>query len=204
MRLNEANVRLSAGLLMLGAFLFQSSLVCLILQTLYALALSYYHRRTVRLLPPLIILLSVTLANLLQVNGLQLLSIFGLPITAGSLLIGVRKALTLIGLLYLSQFMIAGQPQLPGTLGKLLSLQFTYFHQITVRWKELDKSHLLQALDNLLLSFDEGKVTVQEEQETVEASRKSLFINLAHLLFFWLLFFLGRLPLFQCLERWAY
>lgn len=205
MRANEANVRLSVGLLMLGSFLFQASLACLIVQTLYALLLAYYYRRSMRILPPLMILISVTLANLIQVNGLQLFTLFGLPITAGSLVIGVRKALTLIGLLYLSQFMIAGQPQLPGTLGRLLSLQFTYFDQITRRWKELDKSHLMQALDNLLLSFEESELIESEDYPApIPLSSKRLFANLIHLLLFWLLFFLGRLPLFHFLERWAY
>lgn len=205
MKFDRANVRLLAGLAMLPALLFQESLGAQFLQVAYAVMLALMYGRRFKLGPNLIVLLSVTAAHVFQPNGLHLLNVFSFPVTAGALLIGVRKALTLIGMLYLSQFMVTGKPRLPGRLGALLSLQFTYFDRITKRWEGFDKRHPLASLDTLLLSFDHTEEGLDAGgAPVVAASQKEIAATLLHIACMWLLFTLGTTGWLKFIEAWAY
>ena len=193
MRLSTANLRLSVGLLMLPAILLQDNLVGVALQAGYIILLALTHGRRFKLLPNLIILLSVSAAHLLQPNGLRLFSLGTFPITAGALALGARKALVLIGLLYLSQFMITGRPTFPGWLGKIISLQFYYFERITTEWKNIRKRPFIGALDTLLFSLE--RIDTSQNQtnlsQTKLPGRREWALGGLHVGVLWGLYLLG-------------
>ncbi len=194
------NVRLLAGLIALPAILLQNNLTGILLQTLYVIVLSITHGRKFRILPNLLLLVSVSSAHLLQPNGLHLFSIGSFPITLGALFLGARKALALIALLYLSHYMVTGKPQFPGKLGRLISLQFFYFDTITTSWRGITpKRPFISAVDRLLLAVTE----THPQQETVQASSasvRSLMINAVHALVLWGLFVAGSMELLPVLR----
>jgi len=193
MSISRANLRLSIGLLMLPAILLQNNLVGVALQASYIIILALAYGRRFKLLPNLIILLSVSAAHLLQPNGLRLFSIGTFPITAGALALGARKALVLIGLLYLSQYMVTGRPNFPGKLGKTISLQFYYFERITTEWKNIQKKPFIGALDTLLFTLE--RIDTTGDHSTLPqirlADRRDYVLGGWHVVVLWGLYFLG-------------
>ncbi len=199
--MKASNVRLTAGLLALPAILLQSNSIGIAVQALYVIGLAITHGRKFRLLPNVLLLLSVSSAHLLQPNGLLLYSLGNFPITLGALVLGMRKALTLIALLYLSHYMVTGKPEFPGKLGKLISLQFYYFEQITRKWKSITpKRPFIGAIDTLMLSLTEAEEDlIVTQNRPATADRRSIGINGVHLVILWSIFILGELQLLPSL-----
>ncbi|MHC1693165.1 MAG: hypothetical protein AB9828_09080 [Sphaerochaetaceae bacterium] len=162
--MKRKNLRLATGLLILPALLFQSHPLVLLIQVIHTIILALTHGRKFKLLPNLLVLCSVSLANLIQPNGLRLFSIGSFPITAGAMVLGAHRALTLIGLLYLSQYMVTGKPSFPGKMGRLLAMQFYYFERITTQRGMMERKDFIASLDRLLFSLDQDK---DQDQETI-------------------------------------
>ncbi len=195
-----ADVRLLAGLLALPSILFQRNFLGVIIQSLYVIVVAVSHSRRFKLLPNLLLLLSVSLAHLLQPNGLLLFSIGKFPITAGALMLGAHKAFTLISLLYLSHYMVTARPKFPGLLGQLISLQFYYFEQIREVWNSIKvKRPLIEAIDQMLL-----KVSLEangiEEHKSPPAPPKEFLFNALHVILLWTLFLLGHYSILPILN----
>lgn len=190
--MKQSHVRLSMGLVSLPAILLQDNLLGIGLQVLYVILLAITHGRRFRLLPNIILLFSVSSAHLLQPNGLHLFDVGGFPITLGALLLGARKALVLMALLYLSHYMVTGRPEFPGKLGRLISLQFYFFDKITSSWRSVTpKRPFIGAIDRMmgLLEQEEDPLPTAKTQE--QATTSSVLINLGHAVILWVIFFLG-------------
>lgn len=201
--MKASNLRLTAGLLALPAILLQDNTFGVMVQAVYVIVLAISHGRRFRLLPNLILLISVSSAHLLQPNGLLLFSIGDFPITVGALVLGMRKAFTLIALLYLSHYMVTGKPRFPGTLGRLISLQFYYFDKITSGWKAISpKRPFIGAIDSLMLSLTDSDKDGQSGFE-ISASRsgtkREWTINSLHVLVLWALYSLGKVGILPSL-----
>ena len=69
---------------------------------------------------------AVVAFNLATPGGRVLATIFGIPVTAGALEVGLTKALGLTGLLLLSKVGIRRDLRLPGRAGRLLDLTLAY------------------------------------------------------------------------------
>lgn len=198
--MKSSNVRLYMGLLALPSILLQDSIVGIAIQAGYVIMLALTHGRRFRLLPNIILLASVSSAHLLQPHGLHLFSIGDFPITVGALLLGARKAFTLIALLYLSHYMVTGRPQFPGRLGKLVSLQFYYFERITTSWRSISpKRPFIPAIDRLLIALsapatDSGSPVSDDIPDTfgTKATGSALLVNAFHLIMLWTMFVLGQ------------
>lgn len=199
--MKTSNVRLYMGLLALPAILLQDSIVGIVIQAGYVIMLALTHGRRFRLLPNIILLVSVSSAHLLQPHGLHLFSIGDFPITVGALLLGARKAFTLIALLYLSHYMVTGRPQFPGRLGKLVSLQFYYFERITTSWRSISpKRPFIPAIDRLLMVLaapgNESEITSPNNLPQTAGDKATgtvLLVNGMHLILLWTVFILARI-----------
>ncbi|MGM0432386.1 MAG: Gx transporter family protein [Spirochaetota bacterium] len=167
----SADIRLITGLIILPAFLLQPTLFGTVLLTAAALGAAAASGRRIRVLPGLIMTVSIVLANLLQANGLVLFTIGDFSVTAGALRIGLDKALTLIGLIYLSQYMVSRRPKLPGRFGQIISLQLYYFEQITERWRSLEKGGLIARLDSLLFQLEGQGDAAGDNQAAASATQ---------------------------------
>lgn len=195
--MKDSNLRLTAGLLALPSILLQDNSLGVLLQALYVIVLAITHGRRFRLLPNIILIISVSSAHLLQPHGLLLFSIGTFPITVGALVLGMRKALTLIALLYLSHYMVTGKPEFPGKLGRLISLQFYYFENITTSWKNITpKRPFIAAIDKLMLGLSDTTESVPMDNEgkrptARQASAHGIAVNAMHVVVLWILFALG-------------
>jgi len=74
----------------------------------------------------------------------------------------LEKALTLIGMIYLSQYMVSGKPRFPGRFGQLLSKQFLYFEHLVTTWKKPEKGRFIESLDSMLEEMEQGILTDEE------------------------------------------
>ncbi len=145
---------MAAGLVMLPAVVFHSSVGSLAAQVIIFMILQIIRGERIRMLPNIIMIVSVTALNLLQAHGRVLFTLWPLPITQGALEIGLRKALTLIALIYLSRFMVSGKPRFPGRIGMLLSMQFSYYNQFLQHRLSLKPGQIVSSLDALLVRME--------------------------------------------------
>ena len=188
--MKKNNIRLLFGIAILPALFFQNNITALFLQTLYAIFLALSSGRKFKLLPNLILLVGLSLAHLLQPNGLLLFTLGSFPITLGSLILGSHKAFLLISLIYLSQYMVSSRPTFPGKLGALISMQLFYFGQISLTWSTIvPKKPFIGAIDKLLFQLEEPS---HDYKETLLSKNEKILPKVIHLILFWTLFGLGK------------
>jgi hypothetical protein len=160
------------GLLVLPAFLFQSSLPLKWVQILLFMGLSAAAGKRVRLLPNLIMITGIVAANLLTPVGRVLWSAAGIRITLGALENGLDRAALLIGMIYISRFSIRKGFCLPGRFGELLSLVFFYLERI-LEGERLSRGNLIEKIDQRIISVHESASEYIHRRETQGAPATS-------------------------------
>jgi hypothetical protein len=187
-----STLRLLSGAFLITGLIISESLTLRVCITIFLIILASWSGRKFRLLPNIILLVSISLAHTLSPNGLVLFSIGDFPITLGALSIGAQKGLLLISFIYASHYMMSSRPQIPGKLGNLLSLQFYYFDCLTTRWRLIEKKRpFIGALDQLLLGIDQKSDNEgfrQREERSVQ--KKDIIIHIMHILIMFLLLFM--------------
>lgn len=143
----------AAGLVVLPSFLLHSDPFIKLVQAGFFAVLLLASRKKVRVLLSAGIFVSIVAVHLFKPYGSVLLSIGRLTITEGALELGITKASTLVGLIFLSRFFIRTTVQFPGKIGALLSRTFYYFEKITELWKEIGRKPLFAKLDELLFAL---------------------------------------------------
>jgi hypothetical protein len=95
--------------------------------------------------------------NLLSPYG-KILAVFGpFRVTQGGLVTGLRKAVTLEGLVMLSKASIRDGLSLPGFPGALLGESFRLLEKISLRKGLITRKHFIEGLDELLLELSAGE-----------------------------------------------
>jgi len=190
--MKKSTLQILSGALLIIPILFSESLSGSFLQALFLIMLALLSGRKFRLLPNVILLVSVSLAHTLQPNGLQLFTIGSFPITLGALIIGAKKALLLISFMYVSHYMMKYRPRIPGKVGKLLSMQFYYYDKLTSNWHSIEpKKPLIQAIDSLLIRVSDNSEEVTVQDSEIDKARVSdIFSHILHVGGMYLIFFL--------------
>ena len=117
------------------------------------LALCLISRRQVRLLSPLLLVISVTCFSLLVPAGKVLFSVGSWDITQDALLQGLHKSAVLTGMVFISKFALAKQPHLPGSAGQLLNQTFFWFNALSQQSIRFNKKNLISSIDEKLLDL---------------------------------------------------
>jgi hypothetical protein len=117
-------------------------------------------RKKTRPVLTLFVILAVTAFNLFPPYGKVLAVLGPVTITLGSLLGGLRKAITLEGLIMLSRLVVHGGLSLPGSFGRLLGESFAVLEKlngrkssavdVTNKANNARKRGLIERLDRLL------------------------------------------------------
>lgn len=149
--LGAGTVRFCAALIIMIAFLFITDV-----RIKAALTVAFYlaariRRRKVRILPSLIIIVTVTAAALLSPAGRVLVRLGSFPVTLGALETGLSRALTLVGMVFLSQYGTSGKVKLPGKAGVLLESVFNWFGVLTAKRLSFKKGKVISTLDEHLM-----------------------------------------------------
>lgn len=147
-------ILLIAGLITIPAFLLQEQSFTKLLMCLLFIVLVFLENKRVRVVLPFAVFLSVVVMNLFRPYGTLLFTIAGLRVTWGALLLGIKKASTFVGLIYLSRFFVRPSVSIPGKIGALLARTFYFFDLITEKWPATRGKTLFERLDNLFFSIE--------------------------------------------------
>ncbi len=142
--------RLSAGLLLTAFILFAPDARIKAVLALAAAVLLVSGGGKIRLLPTLSISLGIVYFNLLSPFGRVLAEPFGLPVTAGALETGVKKALALEGMLFASRWALSAGVSLPGRAGSLMSRIASFLSYLTRCRPKLDRKDLVASVDAIM------------------------------------------------------
>jgi hypothetical protein len=111
------------------------------------------------LLGSFLFVVATVVINLLSPLGRLLVRLGPLRVTSGALTAGLRKALTVLALAYLSRLCVREDLRLPGPAGRYLRLTFGYLNALLVRRWAIVGRDLIGRIDNAL------EVVCRQEQE---------------------------------------
>jgi len=135
------------------AYLFQRLLVPKLILLAVFIAVGVVSGRRMRPLGNLLFFAAVVFFNLLSPSGRVCFSVGPLAVTEEALKGGVLKALSFVGLFYLSTFSIHPRIRFPGRVGYLLSRTFGYFH-LLLQSGGFRPRRPLESLDAMLLRLE--------------------------------------------------
>lgn len=178
---DERIVPIVIGMATLPAIFFQPSVPFLVADAIVAILLAVSSGRKFKVAPSLALLCAMLLAHLFQPSGRILLQIGRFAITEGALQEGLKKSMVLIAMVYVSQYMTSGRPNLPGVLGKLLSIQLAYFGEFSRHWKRQGASDsgshtVMERIDALLARIGSEEEPESDAKETGSKSCRSAII----------------------------
>jgi heptaprenyl diphosphate synthase len=156
------------------AFLLQNHLLFLGIQTVLVFVFALFQGKKIRILPPVILLVTITGLHLFSPIGKVLVSLGRISITSGALFFGLIKALTVIGLVYLSRGTVRSDVRIPGRFGAVIGRTFYYFNTITETWRRIPKQNIVERLDRLFSVLQpRGEGPTEENQTAGPADKPS-------------------------------
>ncbi|MFW5828514.1 MAG: hypothetical protein ACOCU4_10490, partial [Alkalispirochaeta sp.] len=166
-----------AGLLALPAFLLQDNLVIRLGQVVLFGLLARIAGKKLQWVYFGSIIVTITLFHVIVPSGAVLAEVGSFRLTAGALRTGVFKALTIVGMVFISLVAVRADLRLPGQLGSLAGKIFWSFEQIMERREELgvrrpfeSADRLLDALYGELIAMDSTAAETAERKATAAAS----------------------------------
>ncbi|MDR1429675.1 MAG: hypothetical protein LBI85_05250 [Spirochaetaceae bacterium] len=161
-----------AGLIIMPALLFNPNPVYRLGQFLLFWFLAWLCGKKNNPLITLLIIIFIAAFNLLVPYGPVLYSIGNFKITLGALVEGIKRAVTLEGLIMLSRVTVRQDLRLPGSLGKLIGDSFRIFEEITGRKGIIDRKNIAGSLDKLLIELSDDEASGRLSHARSEADGK--------------------------------
>lgn len=149
----SAGTLLIAGMLVLPAYLLQEHIVVRAAQVVLFAILTVLAGKRLQWLYFLSIAAAIMLFHLFAPNGRVLFELGPMQVTAGALYAGGFKALTIVGLVFISLTSVRADLVLPGRLGSLAGRLFWSFEQIMERRSAMTLRNAVGSVDELLLSL---------------------------------------------------
>ncbi len=143
-------VRFLWGAVLLVLFVLQGVLLLKAALVLLFALLAVLSGKRIRWLYFLLLAASITAFNLLSPLGRVLVRIGPLPVTRGALGSGLTKALTIVGLVFVSLFTVSRNLSLPGRFGAFLGRSFYYFERLYAEKKRIRRQHVWEDVDAIL------------------------------------------------------
>jgi hypothetical protein len=166
-----------AGMLVLPAYLLQQDLVVRLVQVVLFGGLARLAGKRLQWLYFGSIIVTITIFHVIVPSGEVLAEVAGFRITAGALRTGVFKALTIVGMVFVSLVAVRADLRLPGRLGELAGKIFWAFEQIMERRDELSLRRPFESVDRFLdhlygelVSMGSGIADTAERKETARRS----------------------------------
>ena len=163
-----AGTLLIAGLLVLPAYLLQQNLVVRALQVVLFAVTAVLAGKRLQWTYFLSVSAAIVLFHLFAPNGRVLAELGPLHITAGALRTGAFKALTIVGLVFISLSAVRADLVLPGRLGALAGRLLWCFEQIMERRGAVTLRDAARSVDELLLSLYDDLRTLSDAADSVQ------------------------------------
>jgi heptaprenyl diphosphate synthase len=144
-----------AGLCAMPALLFNPDTAGRIGQFLLFWFLAWLAGKKNNPLITVLVVLSITAFNLLVPYGRVLVSLGAFSITEGALMTGIRRAVTLEGLIMLSRTAIRRDLRFPGSFGALIGESFQFLALIRDRRQHITRKNWMGDIDRLLIELSE-------------------------------------------------
>lgn len=112
--------------------------------------LASLKRNKIKILPSILITLSIVFFALLIPHGRVLLTIGSFRITLDSLLLGLKRSGILVGMVFFSQFLISPKIKLPGKAGIFLKQVFFWLEMLTSIKISFKPGHIIESIDSRL------------------------------------------------------
>ena len=177
-------------------FLFLRSLLFIFIEMLLFITLNYLKKGKIKLLPSIIIIVSLVFFNLLTPVGKVLFRIDHFPITLTALTIGLRKGLILTGMVQISKFAMGRNLHFPGKAGILVGRTFACFDRITAMKIDLAPSQLITSIDDALTKvYSTMEMGTEEHPAAVRTTKYGKIFLLAMISLCWILFLIQGINL---------
>jgi heptaprenyl diphosphate synthase len=144
-----------AGLCVMPALLFNPDTVCRIVQFFLFWAFAWLTGKKNNPGLTLLVILVITAFNLLVPYGRVLASWGIFRITEGALMMGLRRAVTLEGLIMLSRTAIRRDLRFPGSFGAFLGESFRLLMLIQERKQGITRKNWMGDIDRLMIELSE-------------------------------------------------
>lgn len=151
---NAPSFRITVGLALLFSLLFVRSLTIQAIIVILSVFLLLLSSKKIALVPVILMSVSIILFNLLTPFGKILGEPFGLRITEGALLLGIKKALTVEGMIFISRWMLQPGFSFPGKGGILLNQTFMVLRHLTERKSRFNPKEPIRSID-AIMSLDD-------------------------------------------------
>ncbi len=118
-------------------------------------------KKSIKLLPSIIIFLSIVFFNLLTPSGKIVFTIGSIKITEGALLFGLQRAGILLSMVFISQYAISKNLHIKGTVGIFINNMFYYFDKLTEHKSKFTIKKPFESIDSILIEVyndDEGHI----------------------------------------------
>jgi heptaprenyl diphosphate synthase len=152
-RLFSSRALFITGLCIMPALLFNPNPLFRVLQFLFFWFLAWFTGKKNNPLITIAIILSIVFFNLLVPYGRVLFAAGVFKITAGALVMGIQRAVTLEGLIMLSRVSIRRDLRLPGGFGELIGESFRIFALIMDSRQRITRKNLIGDIDALMLEL---------------------------------------------------
>lgn len=177
-----------AVMLSFPAFLFQKKLGILAVQATIFFLLALSRRLKIRLLPSLFMITGITFFALFSPQGQVLVRLGNFAITRGALESGLRRGISLAGMVFLSQLAVAPGIKLPGKIGNFVVKIFTLLDKLAKdplidspqkspgdkgKWKFETIKNLVPLLDQRLYQVYWNWCTYEDTGEKIPTEKKS-------------------------------
>ena len=178
----NANELALTGFCMLPALLFNPDTFGRIFQCLFFVFLAWFSGKKIRILFTFLVVLCIVFFNLLIPHGEVLFSISSFNITMGALLGGLRRAMTLTGLIMLSRFCIRWNYSeqsfnMTGIFGKLITGAFEVFYFMGEKRFSLLKNNWIAGIDDTLFSIEEEIKKEHKGKQNKNPLRSSIIVS---------------------------
>lgn len=167
--------RTIAMIVAIAAILFAQGPIPLLAITILMYVVQRMSRRTIRLLPPLMLLFSLILLAFFEPSGQIIFNLGTLALTKGSIALTLTKGLRLIALLSASQSLVSSNPRFRGRLASLLVLALSYFGILAASFRTV-KGSLLERVDEALFCGAEGTFQVARSSRDEQGSSVPIII----------------------------
>ena len=178
------------GIAILPPFFFTNNLLIRFIFVVTAISLNILTGRKFRILPNILLLLGVIIANIYPPTGKLYFKIGYFYITEDAIFSGLKKSLLLIGSVYISRFSIRKELLLPGKTGALFYKIFFYFEKLTELHLKFKKD-IIEQIDLKLIEIENSN-TIMETPESKDCffnSKQNLQSDLKQILFFIIIIF---------------
>ena len=165
-RLFSARALCLAGLFIMPAMLFNSSTLCRVIQFLFFWFLCWLAGKKNNPVITMLVILGIVVINLLVPYGRVLFSTGILNVSSGALEMGIKRAVTLEGLIMLSRISVRQDLKIPGAFGQLLGESLQMFSAIMSKKLRLTGKNIIVEIDNLMLELSKEELQEPPAQET--------------------------------------